>query len=507
MSKSIKIGIVSFIFCLIILISSNVYAASASISANKTSVTVGNKVTVTVKLTAAAWNLHVSGSTSGSIVGYNENGKNKTTSKTYTFTPSKSGTYKVSLNGDVTDASDKASLINKSVSISAKAKTSSNTSTNNSGNTANNNNNTSNNNSSTEDKSSDATLSNLGVSPSKYDFKGFKKSTTGANGEYKVTVPNDVTKLSIYASPTSSKAKYWVTGNRGFKVGTNIIKVTVTAENGNSKTYKIYVTREAKEEETIPNVTDEQNDNGENEESGIGLETLEVEGYELDPQFDSNVYNYNVEIGNNEFSKEEIEELIIAKSNYEKAEIDISVEEGSGDDYFKFKAIIKVFDEEKEYANYDIKFVENLSAVSNISDEENIAPEEKEVKNLENENKKDKELLFGYERDKVEKYGLIAIVCVLFVVVIILSIMLYKKSVRLNEYEDKEYIEKELNENNNYNEYSQMNNKDSESKEEDILENEESQDEKKEENDNSYKYEPKYRNPRRISEKSGGRHF
>ena len=72
-----------------------------------------------------------------------------------------------------------------------------------------------------EDKSSDATLSNLGVSPSKYDFKGFKKSTTGANGEYKVTVPNDVTKLSIYASPTSSKAKYWVTGNRGFKVGTN----------------------------------------------------------------------------------------------------------------------------------------------------------------------------------------------------------------------------------------------------------------------------------------------
>ena len=85
--------------------------------------------------------------------------------------------------------------------------------------------------------------------------------------------------------------------------------------------------------------------------------------------------------------------------------------------------------------------------------------------------------------------------------------MLYKKSARLNEYEDKEYIEKELNENNNYNEYSQMNNKDSESKEEDILENEESQDEKKEENDNSYKYEPKYRNPRRISEKSGGRHF
>lgn len=513
MSKSIKIGIVSFICCLIILISSNVYAASASITANKSSVTVGDKVKVTVKINAAAWSLETSGSVSEKIAGGNMSGKNKTTSKTYTFKPSKAGTYTVKLNGDITDANDKLSLINKSVSINVKAKTSNNTSTNNNGNTTNNNNNNNNNNtsdnngSSVGEKSSDATLSNLGVSPSKYDFKGFKKSTTGANGEYKVTVPNDVTKLSVYASPTSSKAKYWVTGNRGFKVGTNIIKVTVTAENGNTKTYRIYVTREAKEEETIPNVTDGQNGDGENKESGIGLETLEIEGYELDPQFDSNVYNYNVEIGEQEFFIEDIKELIIAKSNYEKAEIDIDVEEGSGDDYFKFKAIIKVFDEEKEYANYDIKFVENLSAVSNISDEENIAPEEKEVKNLENENKKDKELLFGYERDKVEKYGLIAIVCVLFVVVIILSIMLYKKSARLNEYEDKEYIEKELNENNNYNEYSQMNNKDSESKEEDILENEESQDEKKEENDNSYKYEPKYRNPRRISEKSGGRHF
>lgn len=506
MSKSIKIGIVSFIFYLIILISSNVYAASASISANKSSVTVGSKVTVTVKITAAAWNLKTSGSASGSIVGYNGNGKNKTTSKTYTFTPSKAGTYKVNLSGDITDANDKSSLINKSVSINVKAKTSSNTGTNNNGNTASNNNNNNNSNNNAGEKSSDATLSNLGVSPSKYDFKGFKKSTTGANGEYKVTVPNDVTKLSVYASPTSSKAKYWVSGNRGFKVGTNIIKVTVTAENGNTKTYKIYVTREAKEEETIPNVTDEQNDNGENQESGIGLETLEIEGYELDPQFDSNVYNYNVEIGEREFSKEDIEELIIVKSNYEKAEVDVNVEEGSQEDYFKFKAIIKVFDEEKEYANYEVKLVESLSAVSNINDEENIAPEEKEVKNSENENKKDEDLLFGYERNKVEKYGLIAIVCVLFIIVIILSIMLYKKSVRLNEYEDKEYIEKELNENDNYNEYSRINNKDYES-EEAKEENAESQTDNTEEDDNSYKYEPKYRNPRRISEKSGGRHF
>ena len=81
MSKSIKIGIVSFICCLIILISSNVYAASASITANKSSVTVGDKVKVTVKINAAAWSLETSGSVSEKIAGGNMSGKNKTTSR------------------------------------------------------------------------------------------------------------------------------------------------------------------------------------------------------------------------------------------------------------------------------------------------------------------------------------------------------------------------------------------------------------------------------------------
>ena len=68
--KKIKIlGI--FAFLVVALSLTSVYAASASISANKTTAYVGDSVKVTVSVKAAAWNLGVSGSASGSIIGYN----------------------------------------------------------------------------------------------------------------------------------------------------------------------------------------------------------------------------------------------------------------------------------------------------------------------------------------------------------------------------------------------------------------------------------------------------
>lgn len=513
MKNSIKIGIINCLFWIIILISSSVHAASASIVASSSSVTVGSKVTVTVKVTAAAWSLNVSGSTSGSVVGYNESGKNKSISKTFTFTPSKEGSYTVKLNGDVTDANDKESQIGKSVTVTAKPKAISNNTTNNNNNNTTNNNSNSNtsNNTNSNVKSSNTTLSILGVKPAKYDFKGFRMSIT----EYKVTVPNDVTKLSVYATTTSSKARYSVSGNTGFKVGTNIINVTVTAENGATRTYKIFVTREAKEEETIPNVTDDntKEDDEEEQKAGIGLESLEVERYELDKDFDKDTYNYKVEIGEDDLTPDEIEDLIIAKSNYNKAKIYVDVEEGNEDDDFIFDATVKVADSEKEYASYDIKFVKSLSAITNTNEEEeDIAPEEKEVNQSEDSSTNSEDLLFGYERSKVEKYALILIIISLFIVVIILSVIIGKKNAKLNEYKNKEEIEEERNEDEKYDEYRKINNDYNDTTEEqEINENHEDNNTNEDvnpiDNDNSYKYESIYRSPRRLNSKSGGRHF
>ena len=119
MKKTLKIIMLVVSFMIIFSIGTKIEAATASISASS-SVTVGKSVTVTVKVNAATWNLKVSGSTSGTIVGFNMSGKNESTTKTFKFTPSKEGDYTVSLTGDITDANGKTSDINKKTTIKAK---------------------------------------------------------------------------------------------------------------------------------------------------------------------------------------------------------------------------------------------------------------------------------------------------------------------------------------------------------------------------------------------------
>ena len=102
-------------------------AASASLSASSTSVTVGTKVNITANGTAAAWDLTISGDgiSDTTIVGYTDDAENGNFSKTVSFTPSKTGTYKIYLNGNITDeAKTEADKVNTDISITVKAKSS-----------------------------------------------------------------------------------------------------------------------------------------------------------------------------------------------------------------------------------------------------------------------------------------------------------------------------------------------------------------------------------------------
>ena len=108
------------LFVGIFAITSKVNAASATITTSAKTVTVGKSATVTVKVNAASWNLEVSGKASGKITGYNQEGKNQSTTKTYTVKPTKAGTYKVSLKGDITDGeTEKTTNVSDSVTITA----------------------------------------------------------------------------------------------------------------------------------------------------------------------------------------------------------------------------------------------------------------------------------------------------------------------------------------------------------------------------------------------------
>lgn len=229
--------ILSFILMLVVLIiNTKVQAASASISASSKNIKVGESVTITTKISGAAWQINLSGAVSASYSDSTSDAEDTVKTETTKFKPSKKGNYTINLNGNVTGSNDsKATTVKDSVTIKV-TEVETEDDTENDGNSV----------------SSDATLKNLGITPN--DFSGFKKNTTS----YSITVPNSVDKVTVYAKATDSNAKVSGTGSKSLKVGKNTVSIKVTAEDKKTtKTYTINITR--KEKETTNDDTDDTN--------------------------------------------------------------------------------------------------------------------------------------------------------------------------------------------------------------------------------------------------------
>jgi len=108
----------------------------------------------------------------------------------------------------------------------------------------------------------------------------FNKAIT----EYVITIPYDVSEISFEAKTENPKATIKVDGNKNLKVGENEITITVTAEDGNIRKYKINVIKKEKD------IVLSNNSN---------LKNLSIKGYNLD--FNSNKYLYNIKIKDEEY--------------------------------------------------------------------------------------------------------------------------------------------------------------------------------------------------------------
>ena len=308
MNKNKKITL----FCMLILFfimifSGKVNAASASISASSTTVNVGDEVTVTITINGAAWNIHVSGAVTADYAGNTPDAENTTKVEKKKFKASAVGTYKVSLQGDVTGSEDtSAKKVSDNLTITVKEKGNNATNNNTTTNNTTNNNKDNKTNITETTKSNNANLSNLGIKPN--DFKGFKASKTS----YDVTVPNDVEKITVYATAQDNKAKIKGNESQKLKVGKNTLNVVVTAEDGTQKTYTINVTREEAnqtEENTSNTTTNETSSEKTQEtqsETNSDLKNLSIKGYTLNPAFSPNVYEYKVDV-NGDVSSLDIE--------------------------------------------------------------------------------------------------------------------------------------------------------------------------------------------------------
>lgn len=321
MKTKIKAILLTITMLLTIGICSKVQAASASISATKTNATVGDSVTISVNINAASWSLKVNGNgiSGGSIVGYDPDGNNTSTSKTFKLNTSNAGTYKISLSGDVTDGNtDVNSKISSSVTVTvnnpAPVNPTNPTTPTKPNNPPANRPNTGNNSSSAnkpttttnqpETKSNDATLKSLVVEGYEL-YPAFETSIK----EYNLRVTNDITSVKLIPTVNDLKASYTVEGTtEDLQVGKNLVNIKVTAEDGTTSNYSVTITRERE---------------GLNVQY-IKISYIDEEGnkqeLELDPIFSTEIFEYTLKDLSYLVKKLDVEVL----TNLEQAKIEIT---------------------------------------------------------------------------------------------------------------------------------------------------------------------------------------
>lgn len=367
MNKCFKIiGLLIFILLITIGLN-NVYAASASLEVDKSTINVGESVTITASVTTTeAWNLKLTtsgGTLSGTTSDADSAGKEVSQSvMVATFTASSVGTYTITLSGQITGSDLIKQQVSKTTTITVSAPTPTPTPTPTT---------------STPEqtptvtatpapaqKSSNANLKNLGITPN--DFSGFTASKT----EYYVTVPYEVESIRVYAKKAESSQTISGEGDKTLEIGaTTKCSVTVTAEDGTQKTYNIYVTRKSEPTETVPNVVEEP-------EELLKLSTLEVKNATISPEFNPDIYEYEISL-----QDENIEKLdILATANIENASIEVNGNENFMEGENTVTIVLKSEDGTKA-ATYTITVTKGAVAIEEtpepILEEEEPAQEEK----------------------------------------------------------------------------------------------------------------------------------
>lgn len=306
--KKVLLAIVLAAIIALLLTVKSYAATSISISTSKSSVAPGESFTVTVSAVGAGpVNTTVSNG-SGGKRDFLDN-----SSYSFTCTAGSSGSVTIYASGTLGDyaTGDEANRsASKTVSIVQPNKNTggnSNGGSSNGGKTTrkpNTNNSTKPTETKEEKKSTDSTLSSLSIAEGAITPE-FNKDVK----EYAITVPNEVTKLNITATPTDSKATVSVTEYEELKEGENIITISVTAEDGTTKTdYVIKATKQRKELALEKLIIKYTNQNG---------EVVEVP---LTPEFISNIYEYSIETLEYWVKSLDIEAL----ANIEGATIEIS---------------------------------------------------------------------------------------------------------------------------------------------------------------------------------------
>ena len=368
MKKLIKISILSIFVFIAISIFSETYAASASISASKTNVKVGEKVTITVSMNAAAWNTNISGAASKSFAGNSDDGKNITKKERISFTPSSAGTYTFKLGGDVSDGStNKTTNVSGSVTVTATNSSSDNNDKNNDKKNDNKDNkdNKDNNDTTTEPtfksandkvyatgdinirKSYSADSDKIGtlkagesVTRTGISENGWSKvSYNGGTGYIKTSLltteepskASDKALKTLEVTPEGLDPEFNPeTTSYTLNVGADVEKLEIkAAPNDEKATVEITGNESLVVGDNAVKITVTAQDGTtriytinvkKGEATTLGLSSLKINGYTLSPKFSSNVYEYKINVLDPNITKLDVSAI----ANFENAKVEVT---------------------------------------------------------------------------------------------------------------------------------------------------------------------------------------
>lgn len=407
--KILKKIIIVTIFSLIMMgICTKANAASANLTASKTSMEVGETATIKVTVKAAAWQIKVSGPATINEADASSDGENTTKTFTTSFKPSKAGTYEFVLSGNVTDGDTMIpEKVSDSLTIKVTEETKDDSDDDRSSSSSSNTN-------KTENKvSSDATLKNLGINPN--DFSGFKKAQT----TYNVTVPYSTEKINIYAKATDSKATVTGTGAKTLKEGSNSFSVKVTAaDKKTTKTYTLNITRKSEENEKKEQKEEKEEEEQEQEQvkTALGVYKLSLQG------IGDNNLTEEIEL-NKEFDRGTFEYLCDVSSDIKKVTVNAEA--------YEYNNSLKITGNENE-----LKFGENIITVS-VSDGKDTI--KYTIKVNKEENEKTENLQVQTQETDINKHNktkalkMIIIGGIIILTFIVVLIIYYIKKVKNKE--------------------------------------------------------------------------
>lgn len=205
----------------------NAASATITVSSSTSKVVVGNTFTVTIKISSSSalgsweftpsYNTKLFKLTSGEtpVVGYANDGSTKSKTYTYQFKAIAKGSGSISVKsaGAYTWGKEKLNISTKSKSISVITQADLEASY------------------SKNNNLKSLSVKGYSISPT------FKSSVT----EYKVDVDSNIEQITINATKEDSSASISGTGTHDVSEGENKFNITVTAENGSTKTYKLIV--------------------------------------------------------------------------------------------------------------------------------------------------------------------------------------------------------------------------------------------------------------------------